>query len=82
MELKLINKNFQSMKKQLTIILALICGMTTDAQVMKIYKGDVLIKEYKAYEADKVVFAEESSQEAGATYERITAISPDGRAHV
>lgn len=67
------------MKKQLTFFIALICGMATDAQVMKIFKGDVLIKEYKATDADKVVFCEESSSEEGTTNERITSISPSPR---
>ena len=35
--------------------------MAASAQIMQIYKGDVLVKEYSASEADKVVFKEETT---------------------
>jgi len=46
------------MKKIVFLIVMAMLGLTTSAQVVKLYKGDKLIKEYKADEVDRVVFEE------------------------
>ena len=44
------------MKKIFLIFIALTLFMSMDAQVIKVYKGDVLVATYNANEADRVVF--------------------------
>ena len=46
------------MKKIFFTLLALVGTMSMNAQVMKIYNGETLVKEYKANEATHVVFEE------------------------
>ena len=47
------------MKKIFFTLLALVGTMSMNAQVIEVYKGDVLVAKYKASEADNVVFKEE-----------------------
>ena len=46
-------------RKTLLLSLGLFVATSVCAQTMKIYKGDVLVKEYSAEEADAVIFCEE-----------------------
>ena len=46
------------MKKIFFTLLALVGTMSMNAQVIEVYKGDVLVAKYKASEADNVVFKE------------------------
>ena len=46
------------MKKILLTLLALVGTMSMNAQIMQIYNGETLVKEYKASEATHVVFKE------------------------
>ena len=46
------------MKKIIFTLLALVGTMSMNAQVIEVYKGDVLVAKYKASEADNVVFKE------------------------
>lgn len=46
------------MKKILFALIALVCSMSINAQVMKIYKGEVLVATYTADQADRVVYEE------------------------
>ena len=47
------------MKKIIFTLLALVGTMSMNAQIMQIYNGETLVKEYKASEATHVVFKEE-----------------------
>ena len=46
------------MKKILFSLVALVCSMSINAQVMKVMKGDVVVATYTAEQADEVVFEE------------------------
>ena len=47
------------MKKILFSLVALVCSMSMNAQVMKVMKGNYVVATYKASQADNVVFEEE-----------------------
>ncbi|MBQ0021333.1 MAG: hypothetical protein KBT39_12535 [Bacteroidales bacterium] len=46
------------MKKILFSLVALVCSMSMNAQVMKVMKGNTVVATYKASQADNVVFEE------------------------
>ena len=49
-----------NMKKLLSLAVSIMMCMAANAQVMQIYKDDVLVKEYSVSEADRVVLKDES----------------------
>ena len=66
------------MKKQLFIFTSILAfgSMNLNAQIMRIYNGDTLVKEYKSSEATRVVFVEESSDpQTGDNVEGTTTIN-------
>lgn len=46
------------MKKILFLLVALVCGINMNAQIMKVMKGNTVVATYTAEQADKVVFEE------------------------
>ena len=55
------------MKKIIFTLLALVGTMSMNAQIVKLYKGDVLVAKYKASVVDNVVFEEETAITGKAT---------------
>ena len=55
------------MKKIIFTLLALVGTMSMNAQVVKLYQGDVLVAKYNASKVDKVVFEEEPATTGTAT---------------
>lgn len=47
------------MKKILFSLVTLVCSMNMNAQIMKVYNGETLVREYNADEATHVVFEEQ-----------------------
>ncbi len=58
------------MKKILFSLVALVCSMSMNAQVMKVMKGNVVVATYTAEQADNVVFEEAQASTTTGTAKR------------